>query len=206
MKRASLLLVLVALWPVMASAQTATPAPTATATPTATPTPKPLAFYPQVLMDSGCIDTNNVPAAQTGGSIRPAAQTSGTGDGYCDHDSRVREAAITADTSFGPFKRKPGRMGVRVFADSDVVSGDTNTWSLEILAARPHEPAVFDVVETEELATEANHVVSFGPNLLYDVAGVGNSNNNCAIPPTFYINMKFGTATSWDGNISWYQY
>jgi hypothetical protein len=69
--------------------------------------------YPRTLVDSTCTDTEDTPAATATTSVvgfegrqpAPAAQTSGSADGYCDNDSRIlaSSTAIVADTTFGPF-------------------------------------------------------------------------------------------------------
>ena len=186
MARTILLAILVALWALPAFAVDTT-------------------RYPQVLMDSTCTDTNDTPAAQSGGSTRPAVQTSGSADGYCDHDSRIREATLTADTVWGPFFRAPDMVGVRLYLDADDVTADAGTWNIEILHLRPHE-AVYDVIGTKQFSAEGNITTSFGPTLLYNQVASTGTETAAAIPQRFYIRYTEGTATAWDGNMSWYQY
>ena len=60
--------------------------------------------FPHTLVDSACTDTNDTPTAVVGGGARSVApQISGSADGFCDHDSRIREAAIVANTTGGPY-------------------------------------------------------------------------------------------------------
>lgn len=189
-----------------ASAQTATPAATATATPTATPTPPANAgSYPATLMDSPCTDSYNVPAAQTGGSIGPAAQTSGTGDGFCDHDSRIVSAAQTANEVFGPFRFGPTSTGIIVFVDADTVSNDTDTWQIDILMVKPDNASTMVLGSSAEQSTEDAFSFGFLPALQSADSGAG-ADTDVSMQDWFYIRLTLGTATSWAGSISWREF
>jgi hypothetical protein len=130
-------------------------------------------------------------------------QTSGASDAGCDHDARIRETAIVADTTFGPFRMPKGKTGIIVFADANIVSGDTDTWVIEILRARPVDMVAVVVDESSALATEADHVVAFHPLLQAAVSMTGAEEHDVVMPRTFWIKLNLGTATSWDGTLSW---
>jgi hypothetical protein len=142
----------------------------------------------------------------------PPVQTSGAADAGCDHDARIREVAITADTTFGPFRMPAGKTGIIVFADSNVVSNDTDTWIIEILRARPVDMMTVVAAASSALATEADHSVGFHPLLQHAVSmSTATEEIDATIPAVFYIRINIntgvdgtgGTATSWDGTLSW---
>jgi hypothetical protein len=168
--------------------------------------------YPNVFVDDGCTDSFNAPGtyAQAQAALdrlpRPAVQTTGSSDFGCDHDPRIRETAITADTNFGPFKMPHGRTGLLVFADANIVSGDTQTWVIEILRARPVDMVAVVAGASSALATEADHTIAFHPLLQHAVsmpAGAAHEEVDMVIPELFWIRLNLGTATSWDGTLSW---
>jgi hypothetical protein len=177
-----------------------------------------IGHYPHVFVDDGCTDSFNAPATRATALLalvlQPAIQTSGAADIGCDHDPRIRETAIVADTTFGPFKMPPGKTGIVVFADSNVVSNNTDTWVIEILRARPVDMMAVVAATSSALATEADHSVGFHPLLQHAVsmpAGAAHEEVDAVIPATFYIRLNIntgvdgtgGTATSWDGTLSW---
>jgi hypothetical protein len=169
-----------------------------------------IGHYPYVLVDDGCTDSYNAPItanqAQAQMALQPAVQISGAADGGCDHDARIREPAIVADTTFGPFKMPAGKTGIIVFADANIVSGDTETWVIEILRARPVDMMAVVAAASSALATEADHTVAFHPLLQHAVtmpAGAAHEEVDTVIPRMFWIRLNLGTATSWDGTLSW---
>jgi len=162
--------------------------------------------YPNVLMDSACTDTEDTPAAQAGGP-RPLIQLTGSLDGFCDHDSRILTGPISADTQFGPFKLEPGAIGLRIWLDSDNVTADTATWTINLKVKRPHEATFYTIVSSASFATEANHVLVFVPAAQAE-GGITTASQeiDIAIPEVFYLVLNLGTATAWDGNISMEQF
>lgn len=156
--------------------------------------------YPATFMDINCTDTEDTPAAAGAVGARPAAQTSGSADGFCDHDSRIKNAPITVDTTFGPFVMPSGSIGILIHVDADVVSNDTDTWRLRIGIKKPHDGAVFFYANTGSQSTEGTKVLGF-----VDAAqgSSGGTDVNISMHPVFYIQLDLTTATSWDGSISW---
>ena len=186
MRRALLLTFLIALWALPAYAANTS-------------------SYPATLVDSSCTDTNDAPAAQAGGVVPPAAQTSGTADGFCDHDSRIREAAISAATRWGPFAKKPGKVGIYIFLDADDVTADAGTWDVELQFLRPHE-AVYEVVGTNQFSAEGNTGYFFGPTDIYSTPIRSMTGKDSWLPDVFYIYLNLASATAWEGNIAFIQY
>ena len=160
--------------------------------------------YPQTIVDTNCTDAQNTPAAPGEGGARPQVQTSGSADGYCDHDARIVAAAITVDTVFGPFKTG-GSAAVVIWADADVVSNDTDTWQIDIIFYQPHDNTLRIAHAVATQTTEGNKYFIIGPAGWDDIgvqpAPTANIVGN--LPDPFYIQLKLGTATSWDGSISW---
>ena len=194
MKRILLLVCLVALLPLSALAQTPTPTATPTATPTVSET------WPSVLIDQTCGDSYNVPAARTGGGIPPAVQVSGTGDDRCDHDSRIfTDAALVADTVFGPFQGSPTACFI-IFADGNAVSGGDSGWGIAIQIVQPHD----GVKETLDAAAEVNGVtdsvwmVGLPTGYSYTIT----EDLNVRLPGDWYLVLDLLGATSWLGEIS----
>jgi hypothetical protein len=167
--------------------------------------------YPNVLVDDGCTDSFNAPATRATAllalALQPAIQTSGAADIGCDHDPRIRETAIVADTTFGPLKLPAGATGIIVFADSNIVSNDTDTWAIEILRARPVDMVAVVAATSSALATESDHIVGFGPDDRNAVTmSTATEEIDATIPRMFWIRLNLGTATSWDGTLSWAAY
>ena len=162
--------------------------------------------YPQTILDDTCTDSNDTPAAQTGGWVRPPVQASGSADGFCDHDSRIRETALTASTEFGPFTLPNGTRGVVLIVDANVVSNDTDTWRPALSFMIPATQSTTTLALGASTATEAVHYFSFAPGEYATPAIVGVANVDVAVPRRFYINLNLQTATSWEGIISWYAY
>ena len=164
--------------------------------------------YPQVFLDDGCTDAYNAPGtytvAQAALALQPAVQTSGAADIGCDHDARIRETALVADTTFGPFRMPKGKTGIIVFADANVVSNDTDTWTIEILRARPVDMVAVVVATTGSQATEGDKSYGFHPLLMHAVsASTATEEVDVVVPNMFWIKLNLGTATSWDGTLSW---
>jgi len=157
--------------------------------------------YPNTVMDAGCTDLYDAPAAGSG-SARPSVQTSGDPDGYCDHDSRIREAAAAADLVFGPFFMPSEALGVIIYADADIVSNDTDTWQVRIIEYRPHDAVLRAVHNPGEQATEGDKLFIIGPTGHKDLGAV-TATVSANMPKAFYIQLDLVTATSWDGSISW---
>jgi hypothetical protein len=170
-----------------------------------------IGHYPHVLVDDGCTDSYNAPtsaataAAQL--ALQPQIQTSGTSDAGCDHDARILEIAIVADKTFGPLKLPAGATGIIVFADANIVSNDTDTWTIEIMRARPVDRVAVIAATSSALATESDHIIGFGPDLRNAVTmSTATEEIDATVPSTFWIKLNLGTATSWDGTLSWAAY
>lgn len=155
--------------------------------------------YPAVLMDTACTDTEDTPAAETGGA-RPALQISGSGDGFCDHDSRIVAGAVTADTLFGPFSIPADANGVLIFVDADVVSNDTDTWRLIYQHKKPHDVALTTIANATQQSTEGDKVFSLNRGTV--LPQVSTINANLHPPAELFITLDLVAATSWDGSIS----
>ena len=158
--------------------------------------------WPSTLMDSDCTDSYDTPTAQSGGSVRPAARTSGSGDGYCDHDSRIFTGAITSPTTFQPIRLPPGHMGMEIWVDADAVSNDTDTWSIKILVDKPHDDAALVVQAFAEQATEGNKAFVIYPHAAIVWDGDDDALDG-PLPRTFSVQLFLNTATSFTGDISW---
>jgi hypothetical protein len=164
--------------------------------------------YPSVFVDDGCTDDFNAPGTRTQALaalvLSPAVQTSGASDIGCDHDPRIRETALTESTTFGPFKMPHGRTGIIVFADANDVTADAGTWTIEILRGRPVDMVAVVAATTASQNSEGDVSFGFGPD---DQNAVTMSTNaaeiDATIPSTFWIKLKFGTATAWEGTLSW---
>jgi hypothetical protein len=174
--------------------------------------------YPDTLMDQTCTDDNNVPAATTPGLVtigggrasqpRPAAQTSGTGDGFCDNDSRIAAGAITADKIFGPFQLPSGHANVVMWLDGDAVTGGDTTYGVFILAKKPHEAAIFRLESPAAYTGNGDHMIIWG---LSDAAATSYSGisyeefrSGVMLPQIFYLSIDFvgGGATSITADVS----
>ncbi len=158
--------------------------------------------YPKTVFDTNCTDTNDTPAAPGEVGARPGVQTSGSGDGFCDHDSRIVSAAVTADITFGPFALPNGATGIIVWVDADVVSNDTDTWDIDILIQKPHDLAFVALDSSGSQSTEGAKSFGFSPALLSADNGA-TTQIDVSMHPVFFIRLDLGTATSWDGSISW---
>jgi len=164
--------------------------------------------YPAVMLDDGCTDSYNAPGtytqAQAALVLLPATQTSGSADYGCDHDARIRETALVADTSFGPFNMPTGATGITVFADANVVSNNTDTWTIEILADRPVDRVAYIVATTGSQATEGDKHYGFHPLLEAAVStSTATEEIDVIMPTIFWIKLNLGTATSLDVTLSW---
>jgi len=160
-------------------------------------------YYPSTVVDANCTDTNDTPAAAGEVGARPGYQTSGSADGYCDHDSRILEEPVTADTTFGPFKLPPGSTGIVLFVDPDAVSGDTDTWKFDVLVNKPDDGTKVAVATTGSVATEGDKSYGFLPALQGASSGAATADVDVFVPVTFYILLDVISATSWDGSVSW---
>jgi len=211
MIRTFLLVLALALFPIQAIAQTPTSTPTAspTVSPTASPTPSPTSsptsheHYPNVLVDQTCADNYDTPAAATAAtkSVRPTAQTSGSSDTFCDHDSRIRTGAITGDTTFGPFSRYHFGNCVYIFADGNTVTGGDTKWRLQIKATQPHNSEAQALDNSASGTGAEDLVVAVGTTTAVDAAYVGDF-MALPLPDLWYLLLDLNTATSWTGEIS----
>ena len=158
--------------------------------------------YPTTLVDQGCTDDYDTPAAQgtTNRIIEPAKQTSGSGDDRCDHDSRILTDEIDADTTFGPF---PGGKGAcwYVFTDANTVTGGDTKWLLQILARQPHDSVLEALDDLSEVTGAADDIWSIG--IPYNrLTPKDQDDSQMALPRPWYLLLNLNTATSWTGEIS----
>jgi hypothetical protein len=170
-----------------------------------------IGHYPYVLVDDGCTDSYNAPITSTEANaqlaLQPVVQTSGSADGGCDHDARIREPAIVADTTFGPLRLPAGATGIIVFADANDVTADAGTWTIEILRARPVDMVAVVAATTASQNSEGDVSFGFGPDDRNAVTMSTNSAEiDATVPSTFWVKLKLGTATAWDGTLSWSAY
>ena len=166
--------------------------------------------YPFTLMDQTCTDDYNVPAAYTPGLTRfggpvPAAslltQTSGTGDGFCDNDSRILTAAQTADVIFGPFDGA-NLGGVLVMVDADTVLGGTPTWLVELGVYKAFDGA-FQAYDRQaaSISGTGDKVYLFGGGSQRQ-ASVVTEVMDAPLPNPFYIRLRLVSATSITADMS----
>jgi hypothetical protein len=158
--------------------------------------------YPATLVEQTCTDSFNVPAAATVYNMEPAIQTSGTGDDKCDHDSRIlTDAAIVADTAFGPF---PGGKGLcfLVFADGNTVTGGDTKWGIAVQVTQPHDGVKQTIDSSAVLTgvTDGEFLIGLPTGYTYDSL---DESLNLRIPQDdWYLILDLNTATSWLGEIS----
>jgi hypothetical protein len=172
--------------------------------------------YPATLLDQTCTDSFDTPTAVTAGLVTigggrafqpaPAAQTSGSGDGFCDNDSRIVTGALAADKTFGPFNLGDAR-GVYLFVDADTVTGGTTDWRIRVFAAKPHSAAQVQMAAAANVTGAGDVVYSIGPTTAYEnttVAAQAATVYPIPIPDPFYValDLTVGGATSWTGEIS----
>ncbi len=158
--------------------------------------------WPQTVVDTNCTDTNDTPAAAGQVGARPQPQTTGTADGFCDHDSRIDADPITADTTYGPFRMSVTHRSIVLFVDADTVLPlATSTWNVRILEHRPHDDTVREVHAILDESSEGDTVFLFAPSGF--TYGTATQTINGEIPAQFFIELNLNAATSWDGSISW---
>ncbi len=160
--------------------------------------------YPSTLVEQTCTDLYDVPANITGAigsgwSVPP--QTSGSGDDFCDHDSRIlTDAALVADTLFGPFEGGIGACYI-IFADGNTVSGGDTKWGIVVQVIQPHD----GVVESLDAASVVTGVVDavwmVGLPTQYSYSAL-DEELNVRLPDRWYLLLDLNTATSWLGEIS----
>ncbi len=162
--------------------------------------------YPDTLIDQTCTDSFDVPTAYdasisptvlgaTGATIYPAAlvQLSGSGDGFCDNDSRIITGAITADTTFGPFSLPKGSQGIFLFVDRDTVTGGTINW--QIHAKQPHDGVNQILVLTVADASTGDVFYQFGGSSTRAAEAAGAA-DEMLFPAVYYVFYNEITATS----------
>jgi len=158
--------------------------------------------FPSTLMDSDCTDSYDTPTAQSAGSVAPADQTSGSGDGYCDHDSRIFTGALTNDQLFAAITVPTGHKGLVIFADADTVAAPTGTWHFRLYFVKPHDDGTDLIQVFAGQATEGDKVFLLYPHAAVDWTG-DDSFVNGPVPRIFKLYLLLGTATAWTGDISW---
>ena len=160
--------------------------------------------YPSTLVEQTCTDAFDAPANITGaigGGWSVPPQTSGSGDDFCDHDSRIlTDAALVADTVFGPFEGGLAACYI-IFADGNTVSGGDAGWAIAVHATQPHD----GVKEVLDLATEVTGVTdevwSVGLPTQYSYSALSEE-LNVRLPTRWYLVLTLLGATSWLGEIS----
>jgi len=154
-------------------------------------------YFPNVLIDNTCTDSFDTPGNGSG-SVRPAIQTSGSGDGYCDHDSRILEGAVAADTVF-TVPAKPGHCYMILAYATAATGGDTK-WRINILTKNTATGAARDMDSSALLTGNTNGLFIVGSATAF----AGTITEVLTVPVTnpMYVELDLNTATSWTGNIS----
>jgi len=158
--------------------------------------------YPYTVSDQTCTDDYDTPAAYTpsepteisarGQTVGAAAlvQTSGSGDGYCDNDSRIATGAQTTNVTFGPFKLPTGARGVYVFLD---VVSTTGTVQIGALIRKPHNGEYRNISNTA--ATGVGDVMEiWGAGSIYSASNT-HEQDNIPMPAEYYISVLDSTGT-----------
>jgi hypothetical protein len=160
--------------------------------------------YPLTILDTTCTDSNDTPAAATPPSAAldgplPAAivQTSGSADGYCDHDSYIQKAKVEADTFFGPFTINDRTIKCifwRIDADD---ASSPFTWSGQYVTPIPHDVNL-KVVDGGAIyggAGTGDKVLMIGANPDYVVDGTFIT-DELPVPlfTPFYLKIKLNSA------------
>ena len=156
--------------------------------------------YPTVLVDQGCTDSFDTPAAATAFVLPPAVQISGSADGNCDHDSRILTGALTADTTFGPLRG--GKTAcVLVFADGNTVTGGDTKWGIIVQVKQPHNDEMQAVDSSALLTgvTDGEFLIGLPTGYSY---GSLDESLNARLPGAWFLVLDLNTATSWTGEIS----
>ncbi len=156
--------------------------------------------YPTVLVDQGCTDSFDTPAAATEFVLPPSVQTSGSGDGNCDHDSRILTGALVADTTFGPLRG--GKTAcVLVFADGNTVTGGDTKWGIVVQIKQPHNDEMQSIDSSVLLTgvTDGEWMIGLPTGYSY---GSLDESLNARLPGAWFLVLDLNTATSWTGEIS----
>ena len=166
--------------------------------------------WPHTIVDQACTDSYDTPTATTptlvgwaGHNPSPAAQTSGSGDGYCDNDSRIATGAITSSTVFGPFKGR-GLAGLIIWFDVTVATGGNTGYELDLQVARPNDGTKF-VINSPGAPTPLTGAQEGFYSMGIDLGtpnGDEASDYKILIPSVFYIGLTLNTATSVTGDVS----
>ncbi len=161
--------------------------------------------FPWTLVDSTCTDSFDTPAASTLAIAdfdtyqSPAVQVSGSGDGFCDNDSRIVTGAIVADTAFGPFSGK-NVQGFILFADGDTVTGGDTKYHVSLAVQKPHDSAAIELDAAALITGNGNVFFTIGTDI--GTPSQDDEGLEVPIPDIFYVLLDLNTATSWTGNIS----
>ena len=167
--------------------------------------------YPHTLYDQACTDDNDTPAAETlpiayfDGTYNPPAtlQVSGSPDGFCDTDSRIRTGAETSDRLLGPFSSR-GIRGVYPFVDADTVLDGTPTWRLSVLAVKAHDGVAQVLDQSAVMSGTGNEIFLFGTDV-GDPNQPSSSPNailEVPLPDRFILWLELMSATSITADIS----
>jgi len=158
------------------------------------------AAYPLALHLAGCVDLFDT---VTAGSVENQVQTTGSPDGQCDYDKRVKEDANSASQLYGPISRaqlgNPHAIRVRAFR-SDAGGGQ---WLLTVSYVSPIDrDAAPILLDTSAAATgSVVNVVDIG----VDAASLASSSTDImavdGLPDVFYLTILLTSATAWDGSL-----
>ena len=158
--------------------------------------------YPTTLVDQGCTDSYDTPAAQGTANriIEPAEQTSGSADTRCDHDSRILTGELDANTTFGPFRGGLSACYL-VFADGNTVTGGGTQWGIIIQVEQPHN-AELENVDAATLVTgvvDAVWLIGLPSGYAFDSL---TESLNVRLSAEWYLFLDLNVATAWTGELS----
>lgn len=165
--------------------------------------------YPTALVDQTCTDSYDTPANYTpgltviGGNnvVASAAitQTSGSPDGYCDHDSRIITGNITADTYFGPFRLVSGATCLIYQVAASAATGGDTKWRLYGTFKHPLTGAYWQTAVSTEKTGGQTDTGMF--NARNEATGGNITTNKYALADPFYLLLDLNTATLVTANV-----
>jgi hypothetical protein len=166
--------------------------------------------YPYTIVDSACTDTNDTPAApatppdfQAGRLYVPTPQTSGTSDGYCDHDPYIETGPYAFDTVVGGWiYPPPGTDGIYVNAVASGTDGDQK-WRISVQRRMDHNDTEDNVDSPADQTGDvlADFLVGCGADFSPSPLG---ENLTAALPLPFRFKADLrGTTTNLGLILSW---
>lgn len=154
--------------------------------------------WPTVIVDHTCTDANDAPAASAGGSIKPAPQTAGPADGFCDHDSRILTGAIVADTTFAV--PTTGNCLLLIAVATAATGGDT-AWRINIADTNLVTGTVHQLDLGASRTGNVTATMLVGTPSTYSGTQISET-VTMPIQNPFTFQLDLNTATSWTGAIT----